>query len=73
MYTSASSVRGFFQIMSQEYTEKDLLKQLEKIQIVAIGPFTAEELKKFRVQTKIADVHTVLGAFEAMKNIFSLA
>ena len=73
VYTSASSVRGFFQIMSQEYTEKDLLKQLEKIQIVAIGPFTAEELKKFRVQTKIADVHTVHGAFESMKNIFSLA
>jgi len=46
---------------------------LEKIQIVAIGPFTAEELRKFNVSTKIADVHTVPGAFEAMKNIFSLA
>lgn len=73
VYTSVSSVRGFFEIMLQECEEKDLLKRLEKIQIVAIGPFTAEELKKFNVNTKIADVHTVPGAFEAMKNIFSLA
>lgn len=70
VFTSASSVRGFFEIMSDQ---KDLLKKLEKTQIVAIGPFTAEELKKFNVQPKIADVHTVPGAFEAMKNIFSLA
>ena len=73
VYTSASSVRGFFEIMSNIYDQNDLLKRLEKIQIVAIGPFTAEELRKFNVQTKIADVHTVPGAFEAMKNIFSLA
>lgn len=73
VYTSVSSVRGFFEIMLQGCEEKDLLKRLEKIQIVAIGPFTAEELRKFNVHTKIADVHTVPGAFEAMKNIFSLA
>ncbi|HSA98750.1 MAG TPA: uroporphyrinogen-III synthase [Candidatus Nitrosotenuis sp.] len=73
VYTSVSSVRGFFEIMLQLCEEKDLLKRLEKIQIVAIGPFTAEELRKFNVNTKIADVHTVPGAFEAMKNIFSLA
>lgn len=73
VYTSASSVRGFFEIMSHSCEQNDLLKCLRKIQIVAIGPFTAEELRKFNVQTKIADVHTVLGAFEAMKNIFSLA
>jgi uroporphyrinogen-III synthase len=70
VFTSASSVRGFFEIMSDQ---KDLVKKLEQTQIVAIGPFTAEELKKFNVTPKIADVHTVPGAFEAMKNIFSLA
>jgi uroporphyrinogen-III synthase len=73
VYTSVSSVRGFFEIMLQSCEQNDLLKRLGKIQIVAIGPFTAEELRKFNVQTKIADVHTVSGAFEAMKNIFSLA
>ncbi|MBM3905388.1 MAG: uroporphyrinogen-III synthase [Thaumarchaeota archaeon] len=72
VFTSASSVRGFFDIMS-DFENKEMLKKLEKTQIVAIGPFTAEELKKFNVEPKIADVHTVPGAFEAMKNIFSLA
>ena len=72
VFTSASSVRGFFEIMS-DFDNKDLIKKLEKIQIVAIGPFTAEELKKFNIEPKTADVHTVPGAFEAMKNIFSLA
>jgi uroporphyrinogen-III synthase len=72
VFTSASSVRGFFEIMS-DFENKELLKKLEKIQIVAIGPFTAEELKKFNVEPKVAGVHTIPGAFEAMKNIFSLA
>ncbi|MBM3904601.1 MAG: uroporphyrinogen-III synthase [Thaumarchaeota archaeon] len=72
VFTSASSVRGFFEIMS-DFENKDLQNKLEKTQIVAIGPFTAEELKKFNIEPKVADVHTVPGAFEAMKNIFSLA
>ncbi len=73
MFTSASSVRGFFDILSKDYEQAELIKKLQKIQIVAIGPFTAEELKKFNAEPQIADIHTVLGAFEAMKNIFSLA
>jgi uroporphyrinogen-III synthase len=73
IFTSASSVRGFFEIMLQDRSESDLLKQLQKVKIVSIGPFTAEELKKFDVNTTVADVHTVSGAFDAMKNIFSLA
>ncbi|MGQ0605342.1 MAG: uroporphyrinogen-III synthase [Candidatus Nitrosotenuis sp.] len=73
VFTSASSVRGFFEIMSDGLDESYLPKKLQRTQIVAIGPFTAEELKKFNVAPKVADVHTVLGAFEAMKNIFSLA
>lgn len=73
VFTSASSVRGFFEIMLKEFTQSDLVKQMQKVQVVAIGPFTAEELKKFNAETRIADVHTVPGAFEAMKNIFSLA
>jgi uroporphyrinogen-III synthase len=40
---------------------------------VAIGPFTADELKKFDVQNTIAQVHTVPGAFDTIKNIFSVA
>jgi uroporphyrinogen-III synthase len=43
---------------------------LHKISIIAIGPFTADELKKFNVENVIADVHTVSGAFDAVRNIF---
>lgn len=73
VFTSASSVRGFFEIMLKQTVQDRLLKQLQRIRIVAIGPFTSEELKKFNVTTTVADVHTVPGAFEAMKNVFSLA
>ena len=72
VFTSASSVNAFFDIMSKDHDEQTLQINLEKIKIVSIGPFTAEELNKHNVHHSIADVHTVSGAFETMKNIFSL-
>lgn len=73
VFTSASSVQAFFEIMTKDYDQKTLLNNLKKIKVVAIGPFTAEELKKFQVGNIVAPVHTVSGAFETIKNIFSLA
>ncbi len=73
VFTSASSVRAFFDILKKNYDEKTLLNNLEKTKVVSIGPFTAEELHKFNVKNSIATVHTVLGAFQTIKNIFSLA
>src|SRR3989304_4470537 len=73
IFTSASSVRAFFEIMKKDYDEKTLLNNLQKIKIVSIGPFTSEELNKLDLQNTVADVHTVPGAFETIKNIFSLA
>jgi len=70
IFTSASSVRAFFDIMLADYDEKTLKNHLEKITIIAIGPFTAYELKKFEVKPIIADVHTVSGAVESIKNCF---
>lgn len=68
IFTSASSVRGFFEIMTKDYPESELLNYLGKLSVIAIGPFTAIELKKFNVQNTVAEVHTVAGAFDAMKN-----
>jgi uroporphyrinogen-III synthase len=34
---------------------------------VAIGPFTADELKNFNVKNTVAEVHTVLGSFDKIK------
>ena len=73
VFTSASSVRAFFEIMKKDYDESTLLKNLQQTKIVSIGPFTAEELNKLNVKNTVADVHTVPGAFQTIKNIFSLA
>ncbi len=70
VFTSTSSVKAFFEIMSNDYEQKTLLDNLQKIQVVAIGPFTADELKKFNVQNTVAQVHTVPGAFDAIKSTF---
>ena len=68
VFTSASSVRGFFEIMSKDYEMNTLLVNLEKLSVVSIGPFTSDELKKLRVKNTVAEVHTVAGAFDAMKS-----
>jgi uroporphyrinogen-III synthase len=72
VFTSVSSVKAFFEIMSNDYDLNSLLRNLEKITIVAIGPFTADELKKFNIKNTIAQVHTVPGAFDTIKSIFSV-
>ena len=73
VFTSASSVRGFFEIMSKDYDKVTLLDNLVKISVVSIGPFTSDELKKFNVKNTVAEVHTVAGAFDAMKNTLTVA
>ncbi len=68
IFTSASSVRGFFEIMLKDYDSETLLNNLVKLSVVSIGPFTADELKKFNVKNTVAEVHTIAGAFDSMKN-----
>ncbi len=73
VFTSASSVRGFFEIMTKDYDKSSLLDSLQKLPVVSIGPFTSDELKKFNVKNTVAEVHTVAGAFDAMKNTLTVA
>ncbi len=73
IFTSVSSVRAFFEIMKKDYDDTTLLNNLQKIKIVSIGPFTSEDLNKLNINNTVADVHTVQGAFQTIKNIFSLA
>ena len=72
VFTSASSVRGFFEIMSKDYEIDTLLDNLEKLTVVSIGPFTSDELKKNKVKNTVAEVHTVSGAFDAMKTSLTI-
>jgi uroporphyrinogen-III synthase len=67
VFTSASSVRGFFEIMLKDHDQLKLVENLEKISVVAIGPFTADELKNFKINNVISGVHTVLGSFDTLK------
>ena len=71
IFTSASSVRGFFEIMSKDYDEQTLLENLSKLHVVGIGPFTADELNKFNVKNTVSQVHTVAGSFDTMKQVLS--
>ena len=57
--------------MSKDHNEQALLDNLGKISVVSIGPFTSDELKKFKVKNTVAEVHTVAGAFDTLKSIFS--
>lgn len=70
VFTSVSSVRAFFEIMSSDFDETTLKKNLEKMSVVSIGPFTAEELKVFGIKSITAAVHTVPGAVEAIRSSF---
>ncbi len=67
VFTSASSVSAFFEIMTKDYDENSLLEKLQNSSIVAIGPFTADELKNFNVKNTVSEVHTVLGSFDTIK------
>jgi uroporphyrinogen-III synthase len=70
IFTSASSVNAFFDIMLMDADKETLLQNLRTTKVVAIGPFTADELKKFGADPIVADIHTVSGAFETIKNCF---
>ena len=73
IFTSVSSVRAFFEIMINDFSLEQLVQLLLQTKVIAIGPFTADELKKFNVQNIIANVHTVKGSVDAVFEAFSLA
>jgi len=71
IFTSASSVRAFFEIMTKDHDENQLVDMLHKTMVVSIGPFTADELKKFNVKNVVAGVHTILGSFDVLVKALS--
>ena len=73
VFTSASSVRAFFEIMERDHPRERVLSGLRGIRTVSIGPFTADELKRFGVQNTVSGVHTVRGSFETVRDMFAPA
>ncbi len=70
IYTSASSVRAFFDAMSKEYTSDALVEKFTVIKVVAIGPFTKIELEKKCIPCTMAQVHTISGAITTLTSMF---
>jgi len=67
IFTSASNVSSFFEIMGNMTAGHLQLDGLAKV--VSIGPFTSKELKKRKVKYFEAEEHTVRGALELAKKI----
>lgn len=66
VFTSASSVRAFFDIMERVSGGP---VSLEDMAVVSIGPFTSEELERFGVSHHISEVHTVAGSLDALRGV----
>ena len=70
IYTSASSVRAFFDVMSKEYASDTLVEKFTMIKVVAIGPFTKTELEQRCIPCTVAQVHTISGAMNTLTSMF---
>lgn len=67
IFTSASSVSSFFEIIGKVSPGSIQLDSLTRA--VSIGPFTTKELKKRKIKCFEAKEHTVKGALELAKQI----
>ena len=67
VFTSASNVSSFFEIMGKVTTGNLQLESLTKV--VSIGPFTSKELEKKKTRCFEAEEHTVRGALELAMHI----
>lgn len=68
VFTSVSSVRAFFEIMSKT-SSVDAAGLLEGVAVVSIGPFTSEELGGMGVAHHVSRVHTVAGSLDVMRDV----
>jgi uroporphyrinogen-III synthase len=67
IFTSASNVNSFLEIMAK--VSKDEL-QLDSItKVISIGPFTSKALKERGIECFEAEEHTVRGALQIAKQI----
>jgi uroporphyrinogen-III synthase len=70
IFTSASTVESFFEIMQKlSYNTHSMLKAVKAV--IAIGPFTNEELTKRNIRSLESKEHTVKGTFELAKVVLA--
>ncbi len=70
IFTSASNVSSFFEIMGIVSAASGSLLQLDELtKVVSIGPFTSRELEKRQIKCFQAEEHTVMGALKLATQI----
>ena len=67
VFTSASSVRAFFEILGEVSQNKERLDRLTKV--ISIGPFTSRELENRGIEYLEAKEHTVKGTFDLARRV----
>jgi uroporphyrinogen-III synthase len=67
LFTSASSVRAFFEILGKVSESNERLDRLTKV--ISIGPFTSRELEKRGIEYFESEEHTVKGTFELVRGV----
>jgi uroporphyrinogen-III synthase len=67
VFTSASNVNGFFEILDKLMPERIALHKYARV--ISIGPYTTRELAKRKVDSSEAKVHTIAGTIELAKEI----
>lgn len=67
IFTSVSSVRAFFHIMSG--LDSDAASLLNRTTTVAIGPFTSSELSEHKIRYTVSPEHTVSGALDTLRDL----
>lgn len=70
VFTSASSVRAFFEILGKISQNKQRLDRLTKV--ISIGPFTSRELEKGGIEYLEAGEHSVKGTFELARRTIGI-
>jgi uroporphyrinogen-III synthase len=70
IFTSSSTVQSFFEILERISCDLPTLIRGVKA-VIALGPFTQEELTKKNVHSIESKIHTIRGALELAKNILN--
>ena len=68
IFTSSSTVQSFFEILQRISADVPTLIRGVKA-VIAIGPFTQEELTKKNIHSIESKIHTIRGVIELAKDI----
>ncbi len=62
LFTSAVSVSNFFRIAETEFESAEIVRRLKRVTVGAIGPVTAEQLRKMGIEPAVPDVYLMKNA-----------